>query len=97
MTPKQKTTIERAPAAVVDESIFEGDYSGLENIRWRHCAFWLDDEVTIHWAAAIEAIDKTGDKKPLRSLLQSKFEMTSGARQGEFPVPIKGMFASLRK
>jgi hypothetical protein len=42
--------------------------------------FWLD-AVTIHWAEAIEAIDKRGDKEPLKKLLKSEFELPPEARR----------------
>jgi hypothetical protein len=82
MTPrvKRKPVRPQTPTAVVDESIlFEGG-DGLENVRVSDRAFWLDDRFTLHWADAIEAIDKDGDKEPLKDLLKSEFELTPKAR-----------------
>jgi hypothetical protein len=90
MILKRKAAIERprkelkpahaTPTAVVDDSIFEGDFRGLENITASVMA-WLDDNpFTGAWVDAIEAIDKRGDKEQLTSLLKSDFKLTPKAR-----------------
>jgi hypothetical protein len=88
MTSKRKATIERprkklkpahaTPTAVIDDSIFEGDFRGLENITVSLMGY---DPITGRWVKAIEAFDKFGgDKEQLKSLLKSDFKLTPEAR-----------------
>jgi hypothetical protein len=42
--------------------------------------FWLDDDDPEDWIAALEAIDKRGDKRPLVTLLKSQRDLSPRAR-----------------
>jgi hypothetical protein len=79
---KRKPAHAPAPAAVVDDddADFENDTTGTENITISARAFWLDDSTVRWWAEAIEAIDKRGDKEPLKSYLRSELELLPEAR-----------------